>query len=321
MNDPLDRLQLFPAGAGGELESPLLYIASPLSSLDDDGRQLVCAWSREIDVAVVEATSEAEVPWNVRTHAPSLRSAPWRGDDLTDGQVYELNRQTVLEEADALIAIGYRGGSFGAGQELGWAASVGIPMLYLAPKDHPVSRQIRGLVKEADLEIVAFEEDPQPAVRTWIASRRHAIQDGPRRRRERGAVGTALQAVLNARWSSLDMNARTAVCAIARMRPARVNSLLQRRGLPAAASLDELARLSGALGVELGRYLAAAPPPQLGPRQLSALAAAADEYKWDGPTTLRLAERGRRELARGGMRRLPLATPDDWVRFSRELKL
>jgi hypothetical protein len=321
MTDPLDSLQLFPEGAGGELEAPVVYIASPLSSLDDDGRRLVSSWSREIDAALAEATSEADVKWNLRTHAPSVRSAPWRGDRLTEREVFELNRGTVLQEADGVIAIGYRGGSYGAGQELGWAASVGTPVLFLVPKGDPISRQISGFATEADLEIVEFEDDPKPAVRTWIVQRRHAIEDGPRRRRERAASATALQSALRNEWAKRSPEDRTAVCAIARMQPARVSGLVEQPGLTAAASLDELNRLAGALGLEVGRYLAAAPPPQLSGRQLGALAAAASEYNWDGVTTLRLADRGRRELARGGIRRLPLATVEDWVRFKKDVRL
>lgn len=89
------------------------------------------------------------------------------------------------ETPPTLIVIGYRGGSLGAGQEFGWASALRIPILYLRPKGDPLSRQIEGT--PADTEFAEFEsiEELKAAVVAFVRSRRTAIEDHPRRLRDR----------------------------------------------------------------------------------------------------------------------------------------
>jgi hypothetical protein len=303
------------------LDSPLIYVASALSHLSADERKLIEAWAREIRHAVDEATFESERPWITKVHLPTQRSSPSRAPDMTPRQVYELNSETVLADADALIVIGHGGGSFGSGQELDWACQAGIPILYLRHSDEPLSRQVQGLTFEADLDIRTFADGPQAAVRQWIASRRHAIEHGPSRRRDRALATAALRGALYARWRELGASERLEVCATARIKAARVNRLLREPNLLAAgASLDQVRRLAGALGLEPGAYLAPEALPQLAPTQLQALEAAAEEYEWTGHETVRIARHAQRELARGTIRRLSFTTTEDWVRFKAAMR-
>jgi len=83
----------------------------------------------------------------------------------------------------------------------------------------------------------------------------------------------------------------------------------------AAATAHELSALGGALQVEAIAGLFAQPLPDLRSEQVAALISAADELGWDVATAFRLYELARLELARGGVRRFPLASIQDWVDF------
>jgi hypothetical protein len=68
--------------------------------------------------------------------------------------------------------------------------------------------------------------------------------------------------------------------------------------------------------VEGPSALFAKPLPDLRKGQREALNAASQEFGWDFEKTLRAYKLARRELARGGVRRLPLASIQDWAEFS-----
>jgi hypothetical protein len=131
---------------------PLAYLAMPLSHLDKREREHVQLLAYTVTCALHDASQKSSTDrWRVSVHSPARRSAPWQNDGLTAEDVYRLNSRTVWEEADALVVIGYEGGSLGSGQELAWAASLALPTLYVHNVDTPVSRQLRGAAAEHDL--------------------------------------------------------------------------------------------------------------------------------------------------------------------------
>jgi hypothetical protein len=296
-------------------DTPLVYVASALTHLDEEGRQLVEAWCHIIQEKVVEVSGEADQKWRLRVHLPIAWSAPWNEqDDRSAEEIYEQNARIVREEADALIVLGYGGGSLGAGQEFAWASAVRLPILYLQNKGQPMSRQIAGT--PADLETAEFDtpEDLVDAVATFLRRNRGVIEDGPRRRRNRAAEFARLAAVIRGAWEGIGDYRRDEACGLSRLHRRRIEELLEPVTL-ATASLGEVAALTAALGIDLGRALSPAALPDLDAAQLAALRTAAAEYEWTGPTALELLRDARLELAKGGVRRFPLASPEDWARF------
>jgi hypothetical protein len=316
-----DRNQLSLPIPGGENEdpgAPLIYVASALSHLDEQGRQLVDAWSHTIRDAVVEASEDSSQRWRLRPYTPITWSAPGPGDERSPEEIYDLNTAKVWEETDALIVLGYAGGSLGAGQEFAWAAALRLPILYVQEQGTPISRQIQGTPCDLTVEKFDSAEALHAAVSRFVRDHRRVIEDNARRRRDRVLRFSALATGMTEIWGRFSDAERQEVSGIARVHRRRIDDLLQRPLALAAASLDELIALASALGLDLGRLLSP-PLPDLEPAQLGALATAAAEYEWDGKETLRLLQAARVELAKGGVRRLPLSTPEDWKRFQSTL--
>jgi hypothetical protein len=318
---PDGRQLRFPVTVPGsdDPDTPLVYVASALTHLDTEGRQLVEAWCHIIRDSVVEVSGESEQHWRLRVHLPIAWSAPWNDQDDREAEdIYEQNARIVREQADALIVLGFGGGSLGAGQEFAWACAVRLPILYLRNRGQPMSRQIAGT--PADLETAEFEtpEDLVDAVSMFLRRNRGVIQDGPRRRRNRAAEFTQLAVEIRAAWDALGDHRRDEISGLSRLHPRRINELLDPAVL-ATAALGEVAALTAALGFDMARALSPALLPDLDAGQLAALRTAASEYEWSGPATLELLRDARLELAKGGIRRLPLASPEDWARY-REAK-
>ena len=257
----------------------------------------------------MEASEESSQRWRLRPYTPITWSAPGPSDERSPDEIYTLNTTKVWEEADALIVLGFGGGSLGAGQEFGWAAALRLPILYLREKGAPMSRQIEGT--PCDLTVVEFDsaEALHAAVAQFVRDQRRVIEDNARRRRDRMLQFWTLATGMAEAWERLNEAERQEISGIARLHRRRIDDLLKRPLALAAASLDELGALASALGLDLGRMLSPSPLPELAPAQLGALATAAAEYEWDGKETLRLQQAARLELAKGGVRRLPLSTP------------
>src|SRR5262249_45748086 len=160
------------------------------------------SWCELARQAVLEFARESGTQWLIRVHLPSQHSAPWKHEQMTPDEVYELNSTLLWSEVDGLIVIGYRGGSLGAGQELAWACDQGIPILYLHSEDAPPSRQIVGTQPHADLVIKPFADPDDIAglVHRFLSERRQVIEDRPRRRRDRRLQVTGLRQALNTAW-------------------------------------------------------------------------------------------------------------------------
>ena len=221
-----------------------------------------------------------------------------------------------------MIVLALSGGSTGVGQELAWAFALRLPVLYLYPQDGGVSRQIKGT--PGDLTVVAFADTSElvDAVRTFLRANRLVIGDHRRRAAGEALMFAPLRTKLAASWHGLREHERVAVAGVARIHRDRVSELLQDDGALGSASLSELAALVGSLGAS---FQALAPEsalpelglPELGEREREALAQVCDEYEWSGSKALHIEMAARLELARGGVRRLRLESPDDWLRFDK----
>jgi hypothetical protein len=316
-------LGLFDSPEDHEPDIPLIYLAMPLSHLKDRGeREQVELLAHTVTRALDDASQKSTDPWRVSVHSPATWSAPWKKDGRTPDGVYLLNSKTLWEEADALIVIGHRGGSLGSGQELTWAGSLHLPMLYVHIARTPVSRQLRGAAGEHDLQISAYNspDELSDIVERWLCSRRHVIVDGPRRRRNRMLRFAELQTRLRHAWEALAPAARDHVVAATRIAPGRVVRLLDSPGALSQASVCEVSELAAALRLETTSLDGASPLPDLRTEQRSALVNAAAEFGWDTQETFALHDAARVELARGGIRRLPLASSYDWRVFREGLR-
>ncbi|HWF49769.1 MAG TPA: hypothetical protein VG294_03900 [Solirubrobacteraceae bacterium] len=311
---------LFSLGEDLDPACPLVYVAMPLSHLGTpEERQLVESNAFIIVRAINESTRDAAEPWPVRVHSPIVWTAPWNKDTLEPEEIYRRNTEILWEDADALIILGIKGASLGAGQELAWACALHRPVLYLYPEGTNVSRQLRGAASEHDIIVqeYATPDEMHDLVGRWLASRRHIICDGPRRRRSQKLRFTALMSAFAAKWKALSTDEQAHVVAVTRIAPGRIARLFASPLALAAASLAEIAALGGALGIDAASAMLARGLPDLVPQQRAALANAAEELGWTAREVLRVEHEARNELARGGIRRLPLASIDDWENFRR----
>ena len=111
-----------------------------------------------------------------------------------------------------------------------------------------------------------------------------------------------------------------AIAAVAGLSPERVSELFEPDAL-LDGSVSELIALSRALGLEAGETLNPNPIPELSSSQRAGLAVAAEEYEWSPTQILQIESRARLELAKGGVRRLPLSSVQDWIKFARRYVL
>lgn len=299
-------------------ETPQIYVAMPLSQLADERREKVELLAFAVNEAIVQRTRQSETPWPVRVHSPIKHSAPWKDDERSAEEIYRLNTDKVWLDADAMIVIADSGGSFGIGQELVWACALQLPVLIVHRKGTFISRQPRGSAAEYDVSVEAYR-DPEhlrDLIDAWLVSQRQAICDGPRRRIGRQGHLAGPAADLTERWKALSAPEREHVEMTARMPRTRIERILGEPLALAAASVQELGVLSCALGIDYLSPPRTQPMPELRSGQREALASAAREFGWDPEKTLRLHDRARAELGRGGVRRLPLSSNQDWFEFA-----
>jgi len=296
---------------------PFLYLACPLTSVDPNERQLLDSWCAHIRNCITETCTGSEDSWELGVHVPFWWSNPASGNTMAPEDVYELNYGKVRDCA-GVVVLALRGGSTGVGQELTWAMQLRLPTLYLYPSGQGrVSRQVEGT--PGDLTVVGFEDAEQlvDAVASFLRANRAVIQDHTRRAKDEAVKFVALRMSLYARWRQLSPPERQQAAGAARVHAERVDDLLATDRSIAAASVSELAALAGELGVSL-RALAPEPtPPDLSSREREALMQVSDEFEWSGSKALHLELRARSELARGGIRRLRLESPADWLRFDK----
>jgi hypothetical protein len=304
------KLQLDPEGE--RPPTPQVYVASSLTHLDRAGIRLVRDECDIICQAVTEATREAEDQWEARVHVPVVWSAPSTSDTRSPREIYRINSDIVFCHCDALIVHGFHGGSMGAGQEFAWADQLGIPVLYLHHQGEPVSRQLAGT--PAFLELVEFDGpvELREAVKDFVRRWRPAISDGPRRRKSLRLRYEVLRTALREAWQVSSINRRE-VASLSRLTEDRIEELLNAPERLALVPLDRFIGLVTALGLQPSEVLGATPLPDLEAHQLRALFAAEAENSWAEEVTRELLTFARLELAKGGIRRFPLSSIDDWV--------
>src|SRR6185295_469916 len=302
-------------------DRPLVYLAAPLSQLPEERREKVELLAHAVNTAISEETRSESDPWPVRVHSPIKRSAPWKNDGREPEEIFELNSSAIELEADALIVIAEQGGSLGIGQEVAWTCAAGLPTLVVHRSKTYVSRQLTGTAAYFDISIEPYKcpEHLRDVVCRWLISRRREICDGPRRRLGRKLALTGRTERLAYAWDALPEEDRLTVSMTCTMTMARIERILSNPRHLDLASVRELTMLEGALGV--GATTTGLASRELGQGQRRALSLAAREFGWDPEHVLQLDRLARRELARGGIRRLPLSSVQDWAEFSKRHEL
>lgn len=276
-------------------EIPRIYMATPLTNLDEHQQRSLCA-----EVAVVRARVEAvtvgdrvdEERWPVAIYAPIDHTAPWDTSkpQLTPSAIYELNL-TELLSCDAMIVLADRCASAGVGQEIEWAVRAGIPILYLS-HDATVSRQIQGI--PAELTTGRYGQDTETLnllVTNFIRHRRLAIVDGPRRRADRKLRHAPITSRLRAAWEAT--NDRTSIAGRCGVTNAYVDLLLADPARVAVMPVHLYTSLAAELGVRQP-----GPSLQLGARAMRALISSAEAEGWSDETIERLRLVGLASLSR-----------------------
>lgn len=289
-----------------------IYVASALTALEPCERSEISRRCDIIDRAIVESSGATGKSWQV--HLPVLWSAPRPDDSRSPREIYKLNRDHV-RRASGLVLLGDHGGSLGAGQEFAWAIARRLPVLVILSGDEPLSRQIAGTPAQMCVRQVSTDEDLRQVVTAWVAE--WGASGESRARSGCGELIIAIRAADRIRGAfDGSPDSIGAIAAVAGLNPERVVELF----VPAAlldGSVSELIALSGALGLEAGEALNPNPIPELSPNQRAGLAIAAQEYDWTPPQILQIESRARLELAKGGVRRLPLTSVQDWITFAR----
>lgn len=298
-------------------ETPLIYVAMPLSQVAEEHRETIELLAHTVTETIVGQTRNESEPWPVRVHSPIKHSAPWKEDGRSAEEIYELNSAKIWLEADAMVVIADHGGSLGIGQELTWATSLQLPVVILHRKGTTISRQPRGAAAEYDIELKEYNdpEHMRDLLDGWLVSRRTQICDGPRRRIGRRGHLTRICELLAGRWEQLSPEERLHATMTSRLPAVRVERIISEPLAMAAASVQELMALGCAVGIDVLDLHRSRPAPELAPGQREALAAAAAEFGWSHEETLRLHDAARVEMGRGGVRRLPLASINDWLEF------
>ncbi len=294
---------------------PLVYVASPLSALTESDQRQVDAWCKNIEDAILnERTGVSE--WALRTHIPAQQSAPWKEDGRSATDVYQLNSDLMWADVDALVVLALHGGSIGTGMELAWAVQLGTPVLVVHCSDEQPSRQLLGLQGSADLTVRAFKDATtlQSVVRHWLNEKKPRLDERDLRRQIHRQRTQRLRGELQARWDAMGDSERARAARDSGIALSRIERIVGDASVLIAASMHELLTLAATLAVEIGTALSPR-GSALVPSQLRALSQAATEYSWSTATTVELVQHAQAELAAGAVRRLPLASPDDWQRF------
>lgn len=289
-----------------------IYVASALTALEISDRDEISRRCDIIDQTIIERSGIDGQPWQV--HLPVLWSAPRPTDTRTSPEIYQTNREHV-RRASGLILLGDHGGSLGAGQEFAWAVARRLPVLVILPDDGPLSRQIAGTPAQMCVRRATTDDELRDAVKGWVDDWGAAVES--RARSGNGELIIALRAAgrLAETFSSTEDSVE-AIAAVAGMSVERIEELFHPEAL-LDGSVSELIAMSRALGLEPGEALNPHPLPELSPNQSNGLATAAQEYEWTPMQVLQVEARARLELARGGIRRLPLTAVQDWVDFAR----
>jgi hypothetical protein len=234
-----------------EAPIPQLYIASPLTGLDNDAARRE-ATSHRIDTvkrAVEEVTIGNRIDgekWPVRLHIPFEKSRPGADGGLSPATVYDLNFDSLLS-SDGLIVITDAYCSAGVGQEIEWAVRTAIPVLYLSRVS--ASRQILGTPHNVDARLCDGAQETAAHVRNWLQKNRSQIRSGPNRRADRELAYVELMARLAVAWKQTQNP--TAVAAQLNLHPGAVDSIINSPSRIALTPWWTICELAVLLGVPL----------------------------------------------------------------------
>jgi hypothetical protein len=296
--------------------TPKIFIATPLTGLTPNGRASVRSASELACQVVLNASDDQEDPWCIAIHSPLDWSDPSGPAQHTAAEVFDLNETEVLARADALIAIGHDGGSVGVGMEINWAMMASIPLLYLEPHAGAASRQILGTTHFAEVTIIDLvdTEVARGGIAAWLERHRVQISDGPRRRRNAEITWAARRDRLKEAWDDLSPPRRNEVSALAGIARAKIERVLAGQPLVLAhLPARSYSMLEQALATTT---LPEIQLPELSARERATLASAAQEAGWGVPQVLAYEQAARRELAKGGIRRLTFSSTQDWFRLA-----
>ncbi len=294
-------------------EAPCVYVATKITGVAPASpeRQIIDLAVTAIRDAISECTTQAADQWILRIHAPVEWTSPELTPDMKPSEVFGTNAQKVIGDTDALIVYGY-GPSAGVGQEVAWAAQLGIPVLYIEPPGHLASRQIAGTSGDIEVRSYTVPDQLKETVRCWIRSRRHQIEASPGRRRTRLALTSVIRTQLCIAWESRPLHLQQRTAAHVGVTPSLIEWWLSDDAIFAAAPFQPLTALCVSL---LGSADAITSRRSLTTVQFEALLIARDEHGWDDHAVDDLRHRAERELARPAIRRFRLESSDDWVRF------
>lgn len=301
-------------------DTPMVYLACALSSVNEKSKEELEADCRLIVKTVVEAGLEAER--EIMVYDPISQSAPWAGRPPRTGpEIWELNTNKVLVEADALIVHGFQGGSFGVGHEGGMAHARGIPILYVHHESTKVSLQVRGM--PAFLEIGPFSdrEALRDVVLVWLDRWRKTIELGPRYRRSQELSFRPLWDDLRLHWAEVagqgakSERRMAEISSACRMSVDEISDVLRHPLKVASMPAAKLLLLGAALDIVVSAYFAAL----LGPRELpitewKALRNAQHENGWGDEFTQVIQNVGRvaKERDAAIVSRLDLEEAENW---------
>jgi len=308
LEDPL------PGIADGDL--PRIYLACPLTGVTARDRRQLCSDVEVVKAAIERATGLDKLDdeaWPVAVYAPIEQTAPWGNDGLSPTQVYRRNLSEV-HDADALIVLAERGGSAGVGQEIEWAARLGLPVSYLSASGD-VSRQIAGIPGFVTAQ--SFNSDPRTLslhVTNFLRLWKPAITDGPRRRRSRTFRYEPTTLRLRGAWQTCPN--RTNVAAQVRVNIEYLELALSDPRYLASMATETLIELAHHLRVPL-TGLEPVPTFVIPVTSLRPLMAAASEEGWDDTTVQRLLYEGRDRISR--IAPVDLQTMAGWRTLHREL--
>ncbi|WP_322921653.1 hypothetical protein [Nocardioides renjunii] len=238
-------------GDRGHSSMPQLYIACPLTGLDEDRERLEATSHRveTVQRAVIEETETNRIDgekWPVTMHVPFKISRPGADGGLMPTTIYGRNLDALLD-SDGLIVVTDRYCSAGIGQEIEWATRAGIPILYLSHVQ--ASRQILGTPHNVTGVVCEDADTMAGQVRIWLRTHRAQIQTGPGRRADRNLAYLQLTARLRTAWEqSTD---RTPQAAQLKLQPGSIDSLVASPARVALTPWWTICELAMILGVSL----------------------------------------------------------------------
>jgi hypothetical protein len=271
-------------------------------------------WCGAVSAAVFDAAKLTDESWTPRIYS-GLDFLPLkRGDGASAIDIYRRSSNACWSFADALIVVTHHGGSIGVGVELAWAASLGIPVLYIHPEDELPSALVKGMCLEADIEVAAINEphDAFECVTSFLIRHQVAIEDHRRRREAWEQEVDAIRVAIERIWRDAMDDEKDEIAEIARVTPARIERLTRDSCVFASAGLREVHAVAGAMGMDLRfrRGLTA--------EQRAAFASAVEALALPIAVSLELMDAG--ELAANDARnRSALHSASEWLDLARRL--